>query len=136
MFPASGTNEFIVLSRASTTSDPRVGEEILRQTPISELHNVYSMAHMAGALGRLRTTDGDAGEKSSDQHVDELGQFDARLYDATTPWGLFNVMMIERDREQVPGDRRSIVVHRIAVGRIHVAAFMEAGPRWAQIALE
>jgi Heterokaryon incompatibility protein (HET) len=136
MFPASGTKEFVVLSRASTNSDPRIGEEILRQTPISELHNVYSMAHMVGALGRLRTADGDAGEKSSDQHVDKLGQFDTRLYDATTPWGLFNVMMIERDREQVPGDARSSLAHRIAVGRIHVAAFMEAEPRWTQLALE
>jgi Heterokaryon incompatibility protein (HET) len=135
--PASETKEFIVLSRASTTSDPRIGEGILRQTPISELHDVYSMAHMAGALGRLHTAaDGDAGEKSSDQHVDELGHFDIRLYDATTPWGLFNVMIIEREREQVPGDGRSSVAHRIAIGRIHVAAFMEAGPRWTQIALE
>ena len=135
-FLTNGPREFIVLSRASTTSDPRIGEELLRETPISELHSVYSMAHVAGALGRLQTADSDSGDKSSDQHVDELGHFDTRLYDATTPWGLFNVMMIGRGREQAPGDGRSTIAHRIAIGRIHVAAFMEAEPRWTQLALE
>ena len=46
--------EFIVLSRASTNPDPRIGEELLYATPIDELPSVYSMPNMSGALDRLQ----------------------------------------------------------------------------------
>ena len=109
--------EFMALSRASTTSDPRVGRELLHATPISELSSVYSMSYGAGWL-----QPGTNGGSAVDPNLDEAAHFDTRLYDATTPWGLFNVMMIERQ------PRGGILACRVAVGRIHVAPFMNAQP--------
>ena len=62
-----------------------------------------------------------------ESELDETAHFDTRLYDATMPWGLFNVMMIER----IDG-----VAYRLAIGRIHVAAFMEARPVEREIFLQ
>jgi hypothetical protein len=132
----SWTREFIVLSRASTFSDPRIGDELLRETPTSRLHSVYSMAHIIDALGRMGVADRDELVGEQDQHIDAVGHFDTRLYDPTLPWGLFNVMMIERDQDQSPGGGQGCVARRIAFGRIHVAAFMAAEPKWTQLALE
>jgi hypothetical protein len=130
------TREFIVLSRASTMSDPRIVDELLRKTPVSVLYSVYSMPHMASALGKLNFAIGDESAEEQEQHIDAIGNFDTRLYDATTPWGLFSVMMIKRDQEQMLGARRGCVAERITIGRIHVAAFMEAKPKWTELALE
>jgi hypothetical protein len=122
-----GPKEFIVLSRASTNPDPRIGRELLHSTPISELHSVYSMAYLVGAMSKLRPSDGDDDGDAVNPDVCGMGHFDTRLYDATTPWGLFNVMMIHSAEG---------VSQRVAIGRIHVAAFMEAEPTYREIVLE
>ncbi|KAL5882515.1 hypothetical protein ACKVWC_001520 [Pyricularia oryzae] len=125
------THEFVVISRASARSDPRIGQELLHATPLGELSKVYSMDYLVGGGSRhhrLRPTMGDGGEGSREDGrggpiIDEMAQFDTRLYDPSTPWGLFNVMMIQwRHGEQ------GQVAERVAVGRIHVAAFMDAWP--------
>lgn len=126
-FTGGSAREFVVLSRASGNADPSMGRELLHETPIAELHSVYSMSYMMGALGRLRPSDGEGDEAGGGGgDVDEAAHFDTRLYDGATPWGLFNVMMIER----VGG-----VAYRVAVGRIHVAAFMDAEPTYEEITL-
>lgn len=134
-FTGETSREFIVLSRASTNSDPRIGQELLR-TPLRGLHSVYSMAYMSGALARGHME----GEDTYDvaPYLDEHAHFDTRLYDATTPWGLFNVMMIEHKGELAPElhGKQHPVAERIAIGRIHVAAFMEAEPEWTCVSLE
>jgi hypothetical protein len=130
------TREFIVLSRASTFPDPRIGDELLRETPLSRLYSVYSMAHIVDALGRMAVVDGAELAGEQDQHIDGVGNFDTRLYDPTLPWGLFNVMMIERDQGKTTGDEQGYVARRTALGRIHVAAFMAAEPKWTQLALD
>jgi hypothetical protein len=139
--------EFVVLSRASTNRDPREGSELLETTPIEELSSVYSMAHMVGGLARLRPAADDASDRDSNSddneelgeeggeedeeqisYNDPVAHFDTRLYDATTPWGLFNVMMIERSSGGI--------ARRVAVGRIQVAAFMEGrqvGERYVEL---
>lgn len=117
--------EFIVISRASGNSDPRIGRELLTFTPISELGSVYAMpfAHTQHAGSE------DEEDEETGGHVDPLLHFDIRLYDETMPWGLFNVMMIVRDSADG-------VAQRVTVGRIHVAAFMNAGPVEKEILLE
>jgi hypothetical protein len=135
--------EFIDLSRASTNRDPHEGSELLdvETTPIGELSSVYSMVHMIGGLDRLRTEPADENangngsvsdaddeklgseeRRSSNESLynDPVAHFDVRLYDATAPWGLFNVMMIERSLRGV--------ATRVAVGRIRVAAFINGWP--------
>ena len=119
--------EFVVLSRASTNPDPRIGEEPLYTTPIDELPSVYSMPNMSGALDRLQRSGGQEDYQDVESELDETAHFDTRLYDATMTWGLFNVMMIER----IDG-----VAYRLAIGRIHVAAFMEARPVEKEILLQ
>ena len=122
------TREFIVLSRASTSPDPRIGKELLTTTPIDELPSVYCMPYMSEVSDMPRQSyaqESDA--RKLNPELDEVAYFDTRLYDASMPWGLFNVMMIER----VDG-----VAYRVAVGRIHVAAFMEAKPVEREIVLE
>lgn len=121
-----GRKEFIVVSRASTNADPRVGRELLHSTPIWELGHVYSMAYMMRDEQQWRAHgDGDT-EQEQEQHVNEKAGFDERLYDAVTPWGLFNVLMVE----WVGG-----IAYRVAVGRVHVAAFMEAEPVEKEVVL-
>ncbi|TLD15541.1 uncharacterized protein PgNI_02539 [Pyricularia grisea] len=126
------THEFVVISRASARSDPRIGQELLHATPLGELSKVYSMDYYLVGGGRhhhrLRPTMGDGGEGSREDGmggpiIDEMAQFDTRLYDPSTPWGLFNVMMI-----QWRNGEGGQVAERVAVGRIHVAAFMDAWP--------
>ena len=117
-----GMGEFIVLSRASTNPDATIGQELLGTVPIDELHSVYSLSHTISAFDRLQTND-----TRVDQSADELAYFDTRMYDSTTPWGLFNVLMIER---------LNGVASRLTMGRIHVAAFMEAGPMYKDIVLQ
>ncbi|KAK3315522.1 heterokaryon incompatibility protein-domain-containing protein [Apodospora peruviana] len=119
-----GIREFMVLSRSSTNPDPRVGKELLHTTPIEELNSVYSMAHVLGRMSRLDPM-ADGGDENAGADIDDVGHFDTRLFDATTPWGMFNVMMVERDLE---GPEQGRVATRVAVGRIHVAAFMGADP--------
>jgi Heterokaryon incompatibility protein (HET) len=125
-FSGDTPREFIVLSRSSTNPDPRIGEELLYTTPIAELHSVYSMSYMLGAMERLRPVDGEGGE-GVESELDEMAYFDTRLYDATMPWGLFDVLMVERQNG---------VAYRVVVGRIHVAAFMEGEPVEQEIVLE
>ncbi|USP72871.1 HET-domain-containing protein [Curvularia clavata] len=115
--------EFIVISRASGNSDPRIGRELLTSTPISELGSVYTMPFAHTQHVSSEDEDEETG------HVDPLLHFDTRLYDETMPWGLFNVMMIVRDSA-------GGVAQRVTVGRIHVAAFMNAGPVERDILLE
>ncbi|KAK4443120.1 heterokaryon incompatibility protein-domain-containing protein [Podospora aff. communis PSN243] len=119
--------EFIVLSRASTIPDPRAGKDLLHTTPIAELSSVYSMA------GWMQPTPvsgaSEEGESGEEKDLDEMTHFDTRVFDGTTPWALFNVMMIVRRKEDA-------VASRVAVGRIHVAAFMDAGPREMEVVLE
>ncbi|KAH7409865.1 heterokaryon incompatibility protein-domain-containing protein, partial [Phaeosphaeria sp. MPI-PUGE-AT-0046c] len=108
--------EFVVISRASGNNDPRIGRELLTSTPMSELGSVYAMP-----FAHTQYLGSEDEDEETERHVDPLLHFDTRLYDETMPWGLFNVMMIVRD---FPGG----VAQRVTVGRIHVAAFMNAGP--------
>jgi len=62
------------------------------------------------------------------EYHNEVAHFDTRVFDGTTPWSLFNVMMI---KHKING-----VSTRITVGRIHVAAFMDAAPREREVVLE
>ncbi len=48
-------------------------------------------------------------------------EFDSRRYNMHMPWPLYNVMMIERDED---GD----LAKRIALGLMHVTAFVQAAP--------
>jgi Heterokaryon incompatibility protein (HET) len=57
-------------------------------------------------------------------HVDD--KYDHRRYNKNKPWPLYNVMMIER----VDG-----VAYRVAIGIIHVTAFIRAKPTWKLIVL-
>ncbi|KAK0624142.1 hypothetical protein B0T14DRAFT_517580 [Immersiella caudata] len=125
-FHDGGDREFVALSRASTNPDPRAGKDLLHTTPISELSSVYSMGYGSGWMQPASGGEGDSGKEA---HIDEIAHFDTRVFDGTTPWALFNVMMIVR-RE---GDE---VATRAAIGRIHVAAFMDAGPFETEVALE
>jgi hypothetical protein len=84
---------------------------------------VYSMSYMLGAMDWLRPADGE-GSEGVESELDETAYFDTRLYDATMPWAC---LMIERQNG---------VAYRVAVGRIHVAAFMEAEPVEREIVLE
>ncbi|KLU90353.1 hypothetical protein MAPG_09315 [Magnaporthiopsis poae ATCC 64411] len=146
--PAGSRREFVVLSRASTRPDPRVGQELLHATPLGDLASVYSMESLLGGGGgggggvhRLRAPKR-RGSDCDEQHHDEAAHFDTRLYDAGTPWGLFNVMMIEWQRKKKSGPKSGDeeefedVAERITVGRIHVAAFMEAAPVEKYVVLE
>ncbi|KAL8299045.1 hypothetical protein RB597_007607 [Gaeumannomyces tritici] len=135
--PSAGARrEFVVLSRASTRADPRVGQELLHATPLGEVGSVYSMESLVGGVPRRRARR--RGSGSDEEHHDEAGQFDTRLYDGSTPWGLFNVMMIERKKKRSnnEGEEFEEVAERVAVGRIHVAAFMEAVPVEKYVVLE
>ncbi|KAL8410352.1 hypothetical protein RB596_000166 [Gaeumannomyces avenae] len=135
--PSAGARrEFVVLSRASTRADPRVGQELLHATPLGEVGSVYSMESLVGGVPRRRVRR--RGSGSDEEHHDEAGQFDTRLYDGSTPWGLFNVMMIERKKKRSDneGEEFEEVAERVAVGRIHVAAFMEAVPVEKYVVLE
>ncbi|KAL8383387.1 hypothetical protein RB595_006914 [Gaeumannomyces hyphopodioides] len=136
--PAAGARrEFAVLSRASTRADPRVGQELLHATPLGDVGSVYSMESLLGGVHRLRARG--RGSGCDDEHHDEAAQFDTRLYDDSTPWGLFNVMMIEwkkKKRSEGGGGEFEEVAERVAVGRIHVAAFMEAAPVEKYVVLE
>jgi hypothetical protein len=121
----SGIRKLIVLSRGSSTPDPRIGPELLHDTPISELRSIYTVSHMVGASSRIHTPE--QVESTSEAHLDVNSHFDTRVYESILPWNLINVMMIE----EVDG-----IAYRLAVGRIHVAAFMEAGPVAENIMLE
>jgi hypothetical protein len=68
---------------------------------------VYSMSYMLGSMDWLRPADGE-GSEGVESELDETAYFDTRLYDATMPWGLFNVLIIERQNG---------VAYRVAVGR-------------------
>jgi Heterokaryon incompatibility protein (HET) len=59
--------------------------------------------------------------------INEKGNFDARTYDETRPWCMFNVMMIKR----VNG-----VAYREAIGRVHVDAVLASRPTEKIIDLE
>ncbi|KAF2836077.1 HET-domain-containing protein [Patellaria atrata CBS 101060] len=118
--PPDMLSEFIVLSRASTNPDPRIGRDILHNTPMRELASVYSMPYSTGRRG-------EESEEEEEEHLDPLAQFDTRVFDDTTPWGLFNVLIVER---------RGEVVYRRAVGRVHVAAFMGQGAWEEEFLLE
>ncbi|KAK0646888.1 heterokaryon incompatibility protein-domain-containing protein [Cercophora newfieldiana] len=131
-FKDGRSREFVVLSRASTNPDPRVGKDLLHTTPIEELSTVYSsMGYGAGWMQSSAPTPGTAGESGSgeDAHLDEVAHFDTRVFDGTTPWSLFNVMLIERKG-------RDGLASRVTIGRIHVAAFMDAEPWEKEIVLE
>ncbi|KAK1749704.1 HET-domain-containing protein, partial [Echria macrotheca] len=117
-FGGGGPREFIALSRASTNPDPRFGRDLLYTTPISELSSVYSTWDPGN--------DSSAGHENSED-VDDIAHFNTRLFDPELPWGLFNVMMISREGE---------VAKRVAIGRIHVAAFMGGLPLLKEITLE
>ncbi|KAI9734022.1 MAG: hypothetical protein M1834_002679 [Cirrosporium novae-zelandiae] len=53
-------------------------------------------------------------------------KYDHRRYNKNKPWPLYNVMMIER---------KDGVAYRVAIGIIHVTAFVQAKPTWKLITL-
>ncbi|KAK0751893.1 hypothetical protein B0T18DRAFT_403620 [Schizothecium vesticola] len=129
-FSEGRSREFVLLSRASTNPDPRAGKDLLHTTPIDELGSVYSMGCGPGWLQSAPAPEvAIQGGSGDDAHLNEVAHFDTRVFDGTTPWALFNVMMIERRNG-------AAAASRITIGRIHVAAFMDAGPCEAEVLLE
>jgi hypothetical protein len=82
-------------------------------------------------VGAAGTSGGTAnqGGIGNQAYIDEVGHFDTRVFDSTTPCGLLNVMMIER-REW------DEVVSWVTIGRIYVATFMDARPCEREVILE
>jgi hypothetical protein len=109
-----GPREFIVLSRASIQGherddDPNSGPSTWKRNNILE------------GIGGTRN------------FIDEKGYFDIHTYHTDIHWCLYNVMMIERE------ERFGVIeniAYRLAVGRVHVEAVVQAGAVMKVINLE
>jgi hypothetical protein len=60
-------------------------------------------------------------------NVSENGHFDTEMYDEARPWCMFNFMLIEC---------MGRIAYRVAIGRIHVDAFLASVPEEKVIDLE
>jgi hypothetical protein len=107
-----GQKEFIIISRASIQSDPRF------DVPIHTTHDEWLPQSWVDQI------ESDSPLFSSSK---ELGIFDMEEYFDGNPWCLFNVIMIEWVGK---------IANRISVGRIHVKAFLDAGPIEMKVYLE
>ena len=96
-----GQKEFIVISRCSINSDPSQGVEDL-ETPVTDLPELYPRSV----------------PYRKNHPIHESAHFDTFRYSSSLPWCMFNVLMIEW---------KGKVAHRVAAGRIHIGAFLEAG---------
>jgi hypothetical protein len=106
--------EFIILSRASIDKDPRIGyDEVAAEGEMAPEANPTSSMHR-----EVNTQNDDPSDFS---FVHDKGKFDTRVYDENISYCMFNVMMIEWDEKKE-------VACRIAVGRIHIHAFVSAEP--------
>ena len=116
-----GIQEFIVISRASMNSNPLVGTAFLER---DIFQSSLSLTLPATARAGFAGTNRPALDNAS---LDEKAYFDNRIYYKTNqnPWCLFNVLMIRRDSNNI--------AHRVAVGRIHVGAFVTQNPTWEEI---
>jgi hypothetical protein len=112
--------EFIVLSRGSIHSDPRVGYDRLSQGTL---------------LRKWFYTPPDGQARGGSMHPMDLrfvhakGMFDTRVYDENKPYCMFNVLMIDWSKQRD-------VAFRVTNGRIHINAFRQAQPRVERIFLE
>ena len=112
--PFLGLHEFVALSRSTIgTWEPAPDPLKMGHRP-----NLYSQKGMG--------THGESTSHSS-SYINEKGNFDTRAYDEKRPWCLFNVMMIEF---------KGRVAYRLAIGRIHVDAFLFADSVRKEISLE
>jgi len=129
-FLQKGTRfEFIALSRANahsrSSTDPLEEQtsnmgfltEELRQRVYAQTFHFHSDRQ---ASARLAYNIG---------HLHKLGNFNTQLYDAEIPYCLVNVMMIK-------WNERYKTATRVAVGRIHIDAFCQAGAIEKDIVLE
>lgn len=119
----TGRQEFIIVSRASLHSDPRVGTDFLEEDLVQ---SSLCMTMPSSAYGSTRWDRRD--ETADGSSLDPDAYFDNRVYYKTNPWCLFNVLMIERDRYGI--------AYRLSVGRIHVGAFMAEDPASVDVVLE
>ncbi|KAH7064365.1 heterokaryon incompatibility protein-domain-containing protein [Paraphoma chrysanthemicola] len=107
-----GRQEFLVMSRSSIVSDPRMGAERLDQS-------IYQMPAL-----RPRNI---PPPQDGNERLHNSAYFNTDRYDASYPWCMFNVLMIEWR-----GDH----VQRVSVGRIHIGAFLTANPVRKNICME
>ena len=110
----SGRHEFVALSR-STIGEFEPGPDKLEkgQPPILKRPQVWG--------GR------ETRPLSPSTYINDKGHFDSRVYSEKRLWCLFNVMMIEW---------KGNVAYRLAIGRIHVDAFLYAEPLKKVVHLE
>ncbi|KAK5676183.1 hypothetical protein LTR17_027745, partial [Elasticomyces elasticus] len=104
----SGVRVFIVISRASLNADPRADEVSLSD----DLRLFWGSADVSQLIAISS-----GAERCTERApcLDEQAHFDITIYDASRPWCLFNVLMIE-----TLGDHQE----RIAAGRIQIGAFL------------
>jgi hypothetical protein len=112
--PFLGLHEFVVLSRSTIGTWEPAPDPLKKGLRPS----LYSQKGMGGY--------GESTSHSS-SYINEMGNFDTRAYDENRPWCLFNVMMIEW---------KGRVAYRLAIGRIHVDAFLYADSIRKEITLE
>jgi Heterokaryon incompatibility protein (HET) len=110
--------DFVVLSRASL--DPWTKEP---PGPLPTL----GLESESGLGGEMARGDGPGKGKGAGAfkemeggRIEEMSKFDIKAYDQTKPWCLFNVMMIR--------EYEGRLALRVAIGRIHVDAFIRAQP--------
>jgi hypothetical protein len=112
---SSGRREFVVLSRASLESDPYADRDSLHQ----------DLDRLAASLRMPRSFSASL-EPSPAKSLDAAARFDNMVFYRSSPWCLFNVLMIEWDEG---------VAQRVSVGRVHVGAFMAEGPVEREVVL-
>jgi hypothetical protein len=113
-------HEFIVLSYASISQDPRIGLNEFQGVDSKDLLQNRVSAAFHGIEGA---------DPSELDYIHDIGHFDTRVCNTDNSYCLFNVMMLSWDEQ-------ADVAFRVTVGRVHIDAFLRAEPVMKQIILE